>query len=1047
MKFFFFLCAYLIAIQTISVYAENIFNSGRFLPSDKTGTVCSSTWEGWKITVSPGKEGSHDFSWHARKPFLFPAGTPVKLGVWMKSADIAAIPKKWPQLGGRLGLSDGRKNYYMWASGTPTSKWRYIASTGKWGTDLNKCTQNLFIAYHCSGTVWYDDIYFGPFSESDRLDEDRGITAVTGATPLIDGKLENDKWGKAAVLTGLRTSAVKGNLPAPQETEFRFLADADHLYIGVKAFSSFLDPALQQLDKFKAAAKKDGLAVLSDDSVEMFFKRSDNSLLHIGCNAGGFRFTDKKLHLPWTCKARIDNGFWTAEIALPWKTLGYSQKPVTPLLFNIGRNYYDEKGINYSSWAPVNFMFSEENVFGRLHFTDTMPDFHFSKFPDSGESGKITVCFTLSHNRPWQGRTALEIKDKKEHTRDLKRIELAAPGKITGILNGELRPGMKSHIRAVVQDSTGKILFRPPWRPVVSSADHTAVNRISGAELKVNGVKVPTGKTFLLRKGKNILQLSNGTIRGKIAVQNSSETISLQPGKSLIVQTDMTRVKCIDVSKALHIEKGAAQQIPFNVKAPYGKNLELLVPAPLKVISYPSDSSLCVSRKEISPAGKKYLHHIVKIKAKPDAKEHTFPYLIEVPLNAPDHLPPLRYRSFQQGELELWQELPLKILPAFTGKKVKHLRLTMFDSFQYGDLSETEATALVRSLAKSGINVFVDRKSVYTLNKGIPWAKAVRANGITLNCELHNRAILGYPEKITSLTPKSRSYLAAPVAYMTGKGRAQVIEKIKHFVQTVQPDEMSFDMECSPDVEFDTSKAGLERFASFAGLKKTPSPADVRRGGKFRREWIDFCCREIAEYASVLKAGVKAGNPACRFMVYSAYQSEKNKAAYAIDWNLFRGIAEIGSCGYGFPDMQTTQATLKAAGNIPFESGELIYQSNHTALKNLTNSILRRIIQGYSGVMFFDVNVVDGFVRRKIADAADLLAEYEPFFLQKNSSQDCAVSGTLLSKDAWILTKDNKKLFLYLNSTSAERSGTVVINGKKLQFKVKPYGQFCILLP
>jgi hypothetical protein len=181
-------------------------------------------------------------------------------------------------------------------------------------------------------------------------------------------------------------------------------------------------------------------------------------------------------------------------------------------------------------------------------------------------------------------------------------------------------------------------------------------------------------------------------------------------------------------------------------------------------------------------------------------------------------------------------------------------------------------------------------------------------------------------------------------------------------------------------------------------------------------------------------------------MIYSSYQGEKNRAVYSADWKQLGKIADIGSCGYGFPSRQVTRTTMEAAGGIPMESGILIYQANHVGMANLTNDILRRFLQGYAGVMFYEVSVIDGFARRKITDAANLLSRYEDFFVKPDLSENCNVSGTLLVRDAFILTKGGKRLFLYLNQTDRERAGTVAADGKTIRFKVSPYGQFCVPL-
>ena len=186
---------------TLQVCGENWIGQGNLRPADKTGKICSRTWEGLQISVPPGKEGNHCFFWFPRKPFLIPANTPVKVGAWMRTTAVAGVRDKRVQLGGRLGLSDGRKKYYMWMPGHNTKQWRYFQAVAKWPVALDKCTQNLFIAYNCSGSVLYDDIYFGPFTAEDEADEKRGLVSIGKGTPVMDGKTDDEMRRRLSVFS------------------------------------------------------------------------------------------------------------------------------------------------------------------------------------------------------------------------------------------------------------------------------------------------------------------------------------------------------------------------------------------------------------------------------------------------------------------------------------------------------------------------------------------------------------------------------------------------------------------------------------------------------------------------------------------------------------------------------------------------------------------------------------------------------------------------------------------------------------------------------
>ena len=96
--------------------------------------------------------------------------------------------------------------------------------------------------------------------------------------------------------------------------------------------------------------------------------------------------------------------------------------------------------------------------------------------------------------------------------------------------------------------------------------------------------------------------------------------------------------------------------------------------------------------------------------------------------------------------------------------------------------------------------------------------------------------------------------------------------------------------------------------------------------------------------------------------------------------------------------------------------------------------------------MFYENAVIDGFYRKKIADAANLLSLYEEFFVKPNVSTNLTTSGTLLKQDAFILSRNNKMLLLYLNNTSIERRGIIKFANQTYSITVKPYAQYCQII-
>jgi hypothetical protein len=113
--------------------------------------------------------------------------------------------------------------------------------------------------------------------------------------------------------------------------------------------------------------------------------RSDTMFFHFAINSSGsywaaHRLKDKPepLTQAWEHATHLEQNGWTAELAIPWSTLGlsgppvavssaaapnmYSPRPAPPLRVNLARQR--PKANEYSSWAPVAKSVLETGNFG-----------------------------------------------------------------------------------------------------------------------------------------------------------------------------------------------------------------------------------------------------------------------------------------------------------------------------------------------------------------------------------------------------------------------------------------------------------------------------------------------------------------------------------------------------------------------------------------------------------------------------------------------------------------------------------------------------------
>jgi len=150
---------------------------------------------------------------------------------------------------------------------------------------------------------------------------------ATAKPPVIDGKLDDSCWQDAPALTNFTQVLPVEGAPPTERTEVRFLYDRDCLYIAVRCFDS--EPA-----KIIAKQMQHDSSFDSDDFVKIafdtFFRQRDGYFFAV--NPAGARteglienFSEENglWDTIWQARARIDEQGWTAEIAIPFKSLSF----------------------------------------------------------------------------------------------------------------------------------------------------------------------------------------------------------------------------------------------------------------------------------------------------------------------------------------------------------------------------------------------------------------------------------------------------------------------------------------------------------------------------------------------------------------------------------------------------------------------------------------------------------------------------------------------------------------------------------------------------
>lgn len=229
----------------------------------------------------------------------------------------------------------------------------------------------------------------------------------TAIAPIIDGNLDDAAWKQSVTVEDFSITGSK--TPAAQSTQVRFVYDAQNLYVSWRAEESLLVIAQQRMHEVRINAKKHDEDVLSDDSVVLFLQPGDNAKMReFNINSIGTLFDAqsdrddlwKTRDASWnsnaTSAAVQEDGYWTAELAIPWKAFDLSNAPATSASWTVGLARHATGRGESLSWnqndsAAIHLM----QNFGTLLFDEQVPE--ITPQPISAfEAGKSTFRVQVS---------------------------------------------------------------------------------------------------------------------------------------------------------------------------------------------------------------------------------------------------------------------------------------------------------------------------------------------------------------------------------------------------------------------------------------------------------------------------------------------------------------------------------------------------------------------------------------------------------------------------------------------------------------------------
>jgi hypothetical protein len=160
----------------------------------------------------------------------------------------------------------------------------------------------------------------------------RPIASLVGARaeqpPVIDGHLDEEVWSQAALLDNFTQVDPVNGRPPSEHTEVRLLYSADHLFIGVRCFDADPEGVVARSMARDGDHGSDDRVIFALDT----FADRRNGYVFVVSAGGGKR--DGLIEAGqarwdwdglWDVETSVDDKGWTAEIAIPMKTLSFDE--------------------------------------------------------------------------------------------------------------------------------------------------------------------------------------------------------------------------------------------------------------------------------------------------------------------------------------------------------------------------------------------------------------------------------------------------------------------------------------------------------------------------------------------------------------------------------------------------------------------------------------------------------------------------------------------------------------------------------------------------
>ena len=181
----------------------------------------------------------------------------------------------------------------------------------------------------------------------------------------IDGELSEADWQRVEPIRRFVQIEPDEGKPISQPTEVRILYDNRNLYFGFTCSDSDISQLVaNELRRDSRLYENDSVYVLLDTYNDrrggFFFRVNALGAMQDTSISGSGDTWNNNWDAVWTCRAKINEDNWTAEIAIPFSQLRFTQSDVMEWGMNLGRKI--SRNNEEATWAPVSKAYREGGV-------------------------------------------------------------------------------------------------------------------------------------------------------------------------------------------------------------------------------------------------------------------------------------------------------------------------------------------------------------------------------------------------------------------------------------------------------------------------------------------------------------------------------------------------------------------------------------------------------------------------------------------------------------------------------------------------------------